>query len=81
MNIETYATFFMWCTIINGALYVVSAAMCILFPNRLYRVHSKWFEIPRTTFNTAIFSYLAVYKIFLIGFNLVPFLSLRIMLV
>jgi hypothetical protein len=38
----------------------------------------KWFPIPRETFNVVIYSFLGVFKIFWLVFNVVPYVVLLI---
>ena len=78
MDIQTLKTFFMWCTIINGALLVLWATMCILAPDLVYRMQSKWFPISRETFKVVIYSFLGLFKIVFLVFNLVPYVVLLI---
>ena len=78
MDIQALTRFFMWCTIINGAMLVLSAIMIMLAQDFVYRKHSKWFTIPRETFNVAIYSFLGFFKIVFIVFNLVPYVALLI---
>ena len=78
MDIHTLTTFFMWCTIINGAMLVLWTTMCILAPDLVYRMQSKWFPISRETFNMVIYSFLGVFKIFWLVFNVVPYAALLI---
>ena len=78
MNIQSLTTFFMWCTIFNGALFVLWATMCIAAPNLVYRTQRIWFPIPRETFNVILYAFLGAFKIALLFFNLVPYLALLI---
>lgn len=78
MNIYAFRPFFMWCTIINGALLVLSFLICAFEADRIYRIHSRWFPISREAFNVAIYSFLGAYKIVFVAFNLVPYLALEI---
>ena len=78
MDIQTLTRFFMWCTIINGALLVLGTTMCILAPELVYRMKGKWFPIPRETFNVVIYSFLGSFKIVFLVFNLVPYVALLI---
>ena len=78
MDIQILTTFFMWCTIINGVLLVLSTIMCILAPDLVYRTQSRWFPIPRETFNAAIYSFLGLFKILFLTFNVVPYMALLI---
>lgn len=79
MNIESVQSFFMWCTIINGAMLMLSAIMLTFARDWIYRIHSKWFQIPRTAFEVAIYSFIGIFKIFFLMFNLVPYLALLAM--
>ena len=78
MDIQTLTTFFMWCTIINGALLALWTIMCIFASDLVYRMQSKWFPIPRETFNVVIYSFLGLFKIFVLVFNVVPYVALLI---
>jgi hypothetical protein len=79
MDIQTLTTFFMWCTIINGTLLVLWATMGILAPDLVYRMQSKWFPITRETYNVVIYSFLGLFKIVFLVFNLVPYVVLLIL--
>ena len=78
MDIQTLTKFFMWCIIINGSLLVLWTTVCILVPDLLYRTQSKWFPIPRETFNVVIYSFLGLFKIVFLIFNVVPYIALLI---
>ena len=78
MDIQALTRFFMWCTIMNGGLLVLWTTMCILGPNLVYRTQNKWFPIPRETFNVVIYSFLGLFKIVFLVFNVVPYVALLI---
>ncbi len=80
MNIEILKLFFMWCTILNVALLVLSFLVVSFGFGRdfVYRMHSKWFPMPRETFNAVIYAVIGVYKIFVFVFNIVPWIALTI---
>ena len=78
MDFQTLTEFFMWCTIMNGALLALWAIMFILAPDLVYRTQSKWFPIPRETYNLVMYSFLGLFKIFFLVFNVVPYVALRI---
>ena len=79
MSVETVRTFLMWCTVLNAALLVISFLICVSAGDWIYRMHGKWFPMPREAFNVALYSFLGLYKLFFWGFNLVPYLVLVIM--
>ena len=78
MDIQTLQTFFMWCTIINAALLVLSGMIFAFAGDWVYRVQSKWYPISRDAFNVVIYSFIGVFKIFFLMFNLVPYVALLI---
>jgi hypothetical protein len=78
MDIDSITAFFMWCTILNFALLVLSSLLCICAGDWAYRIHSKWFSISRETFNVAIYSFLGLYKGLIFVFILIPYIALLI---
>ena len=78
MMIETVTEFFMWCTIINGALLLLGSIMCLLMQNWIYSIHSKFLAISREAFNVAIYSFLGLFKIAFLIFSVVPYVALLI---
>ncbi|HUT58623.1 MAG TPA: hypothetical protein VNA25_12330 [Phycisphaerae bacterium] len=78
MDIEVLRDFFMWCTIINAAMLTLSMLMCAACRGLIHRVHGKFFPIPKETLTVVLYAFLGVYKIFLIFFNVVPYVVLLI---
>ncbi len=78
MDIIAVKTFFMWCTIINGLLLVISFLVCAYAREWVYDMHSKWFPISREAFNVAIYSFLGLFKILVLVFNLLPWIACAI---
>jgi len=78
MDVTIVRNFLLWCTIINGALLIFSSLLCAFAGDWVYRVHSRWFALSREAFNTVIYSFIGLYKIFFIVFNLIPYLALTI---
>jgi len=50
----------------------------IFAPDLVYRTQSKWFPIPRETFNVVMYSFIGLFKIVFIVFNVVPYIALLI---
>jgi hypothetical protein len=80
MDIAMLTKFFMWCTILNVGLLVLSFLVAAFGfgSDFVYRMHSKWFPMPRDTFNMVLYLLIGVYKIFVFVFNLVPWVALVI---
>lgn len=78
MDIQVLTSFFMWCTIINGGLLLLWTVFFAFAPELVYRTQSKWFPVPRETFKIVLYSFLGLYKIFLLTFVVVPYIALLI---
>lgn len=78
MDIQTMTAFFMWCTIINGGIFILWTVFSIFAPDVVYRMQSKLFPIPRETYNVVIYSFLGLFKIVFLVFNVVPYVALLI---
>ncbi len=78
MTMQVLTDVLMWCTILNGGLLIVSWVVCAFAGNWVYSMHSKWFPMPRETFNVVIYTFLGVYKILFWVFFAIPFIALKI---
>ncbi len=78
MDIRKLTEFFKWCTIINVTLFILSAIMFLAAPEFIYSAHGQLFHMPREAFDVVIYSFLGLYKIVILVFNLVPYVALRI---
>jgi len=78
MDIQTLTTFFMWCCILNGGLLMLWSIAFIFAPELTYKTQSKWVSISRENFSLAMYSFLGLFKVMFLFFNVVPFLALLI---
>jgi len=78
MDLQMLTTFFMWCTIINAGILALWSLIFLAAPDFVYRTQSRWFAISRETFDLVFYSFLGVFKIFFVVFNLVPWLAFLI---
>ena len=78
MDIQMLARFFMWCTVINVGLLTLTFLLLTLARDFVYEMHGKWFPMPKETFNVVIYSFIGMYKIIVIVFNIVPWVALSI---
>jgi hypothetical protein len=79
MDIPTLTGFFMWCTILNGGLLLFWSVVYMLAPNLVFRLQTRFFPLDQKTFALVFCGFLGVFKIFVLVFNLVPWLALLIM--
>ena len=78
MTIQTLTSFFVWCTIINGALLFFWFGMLMVAPELVYRTQRIWFPLSREVFTVVMYSFLGLFKIFFLVFNVVPLVALLI---
>jgi hypothetical protein len=78
MDITVIRAFFMWCTILNAGLLCLSFLICAFAGDWVYRMHGRWFSMPRQTFNVVLYSFLGAYKIAVWVFSAVPYVALVI---
>ena len=78
MNLETAREFLLWCTLFNYAALLLWFLAFRLMHDGLYRLHSRWFRISPERFDTLHYAGMAVYKIGVLLFNLIPYFALRI---
>ncbi len=78
MNIQDITDFFMWCALINGGLLLLWTTFILFAPDLVYRIQTRFIEIDRDSFNTLMYAFLGLFKIFFLVFNLVPYLALVI---
>lgn len=78
MSMAVIREFFMWCSVINGVLLVLSVVLCAFAGDWIYRIHGRWYSIPRDSFNMVLYAFVGLLKILFIVFNLTPYLALVI---
>ena len=76
MDIGMMRAFFGWCAVINGGLLIFAFLICALAGDWVYRMHGKWFTIPRETFNLTIYCFMGGMKLCVFLFNIVPYAAL-----
>jgi hypothetical protein len=79
MDMRKLTRFLLWCTVINGALLIVSFAVFALAgTDFVYRAHGQWFALSRESFDALLYQLMGAYKIAILVFKLVPYIALRI---
>ncbi len=78
MNIEFMREFLLWCTIINFGILMVWFLFFVVARNWMHRFHGRWFRLSDEGFDAAHYTGMAIFKIGIILFNLVPLVVLYI---
>ena len=76
MSIEQLTEFFKWNVIWGGGFYILTALAAIAMPEFIYNVQSKFFNLTKKEFDTALYAYVGIFKIVFIVFMIVPYLAL-----
>lgn len=78
MNIEVARNFLLWCTIINYGILLLWFLFFVTARDWMYRFHGRWFRLSGEQFDAIHYTGMAVFKIGIILFNLVPLVVLCI---
>ena len=79
MDLQSLKRFFLWCSIINGALLALAIIGVAAAPEAGQSLQSQWFHVPPETLSVALYLFLGMFKIAWLVFNLVPYLVLVIL--
>ncbi|MHC4838316.1 MAG: DUF6868 family protein [Planctomycetota bacterium] len=77
MDLELLRDFLGWCSIINLGLLLWWWGWFALAHEQVYRLHGRWFRIPVECFDAIHYGAMAVFKLGVFLFNVVPYLVLR----
>ncbi|MBN2070493.1 MAG: hypothetical protein JW814_03460 [Candidatus Krumholzibacteriota bacterium] len=78
MSIELLTMFFLWSSILNIGIMIVSFLLFRIAHRYIYTVHGGWYKLSNEQIDLAIYRMMTIYKIFLFMFNIVPYVVLRI---
>ena len=79
MSIETARDILLWCTAINYAVLLLWFLFFSLAHDSIYRLHRRWFRLPDEQFDALHYAGMAIYKVGILLFNLVPYVALLIL--
>ena len=68
----------LWCAVINYAVLFVWWVFFMLAHDGMYRLHGRWFHLSVEQFDALHYAGMALFKIGILLFNLVPYIALRI---
>lgn len=78
MNLEIARDVLFWCAAINYSVLLLWFLFFRFAHDKMFRFHSRWFRIPAEQFDAIHYTAMAIYKIGIILFNLVPYIALHI---
>lgn len=77
MDLQILSRFFMWCTLINAGLLILSFLFWFLAADLMFKLCGHWFQFPRESFSLLYLSLLGLFKLLIVIFNAVPWLVLE----
>ena len=78
MSIDMLIPFFGWCAVINLGLLLWWFLCLLFFRDWVFSLHTRWFNLSQERFDVIHYSGIALYKMSIFFFNIVPYLALRI---
>lgn len=76
MGIGELREFFLWGMLLNTGILLVWWGFWACAGEWVYRIHSRWFPMPRETFTVIHYAGLGLYKMGTLLVTLVPYLAL-----
>lgn len=65
----------LWCVVLNYVVLLSWAGVFIFARGWMYRMHSRWFKLSDDAFDAMHYGGIAIYKIGIILFNLIPLVA------
>ena len=78
MTLELVRSTLMWCTVINFGLLIVWFVGFLVARDWIRRLHGTWFKLSEESFDVIHYAAMAIFKLLIIVFNLVPYVALLI---
>ena len=78
-SIETLATFFGWCTVINVVIVLVGLSFFGVFHEGIGTISAKLFGVTNEEAKATFFRVFQQYRLVLVVLNFVPYITLKIM--
>jgi hypothetical protein len=78
MSLEMVRKALLWCTVINYGILLVWWLFFVLAHDWMYGLHGLWFHLASEQFDALHYVGMALYKIGILLFNLIPYIALRI---
>jgi hypothetical protein len=79
MNIDFVRRFLLRCAVVNYVVLLVWFLAFVLAHDAMQSLHGRWFHLSHEQFDALHYGGMAIYKLGIMLFNLVPWLVLRVM--
>jgi hypothetical protein len=78
MSIQMVLSVLLWCTVINYGILLVWFLLYVLPHQWMYRLYGRWFRLSVEQIDGINLAGIALFKMGILLFNLVPYIALRI---
>lgn len=78
MTVELIRDFLLWCAVINYGILLIWFLTLKYWRDLIYGLHGRWFRLSMEQFDMLHYGGMAIYKIGIILFNLVPLIAILI---
>ena len=78
-GMEQLQEFLLWCLLLNVVIYTFTAMAALLLRDFISKLQQRLFGVSQETVQKAVYAYLGAYKLLIIVFNFVPWLTLAVM--
>ena len=78
MDRNTLRDILLWSLVVNYVVLFIWFAVFVRAHDWMYRMHSRWFQLSRETFDAINYGGIAVYKVGVLLLNVAPLLALLI---
>ena len=79
MTIIELKDFLLWSLCLNYVVLVIWFGTFFLAHDWLFRLHTRWFKLSVERFDALTYAGMAIYKIGILLFNLVPLIALKLL--
>jgi len=76
MSLVTLKAALLWCAVFNYSVLLLWVLLVVVAHDVFYRINARFFRITPQAFDTVNYGGIAVYKLFTLFFNLVPYVAL-----
>ena len=76
MTLTQLTAFFGWMTVINVVIFILGALFVLALRGILYGFYGRLFAVSEDKISSAVLAYMCAYELFIIFFNLAPWIAL-----
>ena len=77
MSMELLRSFLGWAAVCNIAFLSLMFFVFLAAREMIYRLHGRWFGLPKETINAILYGAMAGYKLAIFAFFVMPYIALR----